>query len=211
MKLPLCAYGLVGNHDALPLSRRRVEDVPELAALGVTAELYAHIFVEELGRVRGLGNPSYGPTESRRRAAFEADLREWQANATEKLRAVVPGAVVKTQTRVKAERRETHAASGPGNNRRVYYEPVVQDRFIVVALTPEEGVRLRDEPHITGDADSIPCPQECVCVFCACGMEPDRSCQLETVCCCKFTLWPGVPEGMDYYEWKQDPRCAVTI
>ena len=35
--------------------------------------------------------------------AFDAELRDWQANATEQLRAIIPGAVVKTRMRVKGE------------------------------------------------------------------------------------------------------------
>ena len=140
--------------------------------------------------IQGLCEAAPGATWARIDAqAFDADLRAWQANATEQLRAIVPGAVVKTRMRVKGEYQTRRGEQGEVR------------LSIVIALTPEEGSLLQDEPHISGDADKI--PPECVCVFCACEGRPDGSCVGETLCCCKFTVKPGATEGLDYYEWKR--------
>ena len=234
--MPFVPYGL-RRHDGLPLYQyyHNVENVPDLAARGVTQELYRRIFVNELAQVTGLGKardedavkrqvccawlaaiaccPVGLPyccwithRESARVKAFDAELRDWQANATEQLRAIIPGAVVKTRMRVKGEYQTERREQGEVKKT---YVPTSTERFIVIALTPEEGSLLKDEPHITGDADTI-CA-ECVCVFCACEGRPDGSCVGETLCCCKFTVKPGAPEGVDYYEWKRDKRCAVPV
>lgn len=235
MQLPFDTYGL-RRHNGLPLEEfyHSVENVPDLAARGVSQELYRRIFVNELAQVTGLEMPPRDEDAVKRQVfcawlaafaccpvglpyccwithrerarvqAFDADLRAWQANATEQLRAIVPGAVVKTRMRVKGEYQIWRGEQGEVKKS---YVPTSTERFIVIALTPEEGSLLQDEPHISGDADKI--PPECMCVFCACEGRPDGSCEGETLCCCKFTVKPGAPEGLDYYEWKRDERCAV--
>ena len=82
-------------------------------------------------------------------------------------------------------------------------------KSIVIALTPEEGSLLQDEPHISGDADKI--PPECVCVFCACEGRPAVPAWAEALCCCKFTVKPGAPRAWTITSGNRDERCAVPV
>ena len=58
MQLPFDTYGL-RRHNGLPLEEfyHSVENVPDLAARGVSQELYRRIFVNELAQVTGLEMP----------------------------------------------------------------------------------------------------------------------------------------------------------
>ena len=140
--------------------------------------------------------------ERQRQAQFERELRAWQENATAQLRTVIPGAVVKTQMHVKGIVLTTKDTKG---HVLTAYRPMVTKRDIVIALTPEEGSLLRDEPHLTGDSDG--CSSTCVCCLCYCLGQQNGACVCEP---CNLQITPGAPEGVDYYEWSKDKRCATV-
>ena len=106
--------------------------------------------------------------------SFDADLREWQANANERLRH--RKLFVKTQSR---------SWMAPLEKSRSY------SRWIAIALNEEEAARLSKEPHLFGFVLSAEQrgaePPPCNCgVPCRCHGPNGDGCQHtpdETVCC----------------------------
>jgi hypothetical protein len=105
---------------------------------------------------------------------FDVDLREWQANANERLR--------HRKLFLKTQSRSWMVAHGEGATR--YYS-----RWIAIALNEEEAARLSKEPHLFGfvmsaqqrGAEPPPCGDPCCCLGPngdGCQHTPD-----ETVCC----------------------------
>jgi len=224
-----------------------VRNVPELAARGVTQEMYARIFVHALAHVPGFqlkDDDRYCMTldlkglrqcctyictckfcppclcqaymnETRMQAVYERELRAWQENATAQLRTVIPGAVVKTQERIECDK-VYHEYVEQGKTRvSEYFMPRIAERVVTIALTPAEGLLLQDEPHLTGETDRAGncCPCGISCALLECQRSPDGAVVVGGIlsCCCLVTVKPGAPEGMDYYEWSKDKRCATAL
>ncbi|ACO68657.1 hypothetical protein MICPUN_55615 [Micromonas commoda] len=224
-----------------------VRNVPELAARGVTQEMYARIFVHALAHVPGfqlkdddrycmtldleglrqcctcmfcppcfaLGLCQAYMNETRMQAVYERELRAWQENATAQLRTVIPGAVVKTQERIECDL-VMHEYVEQGKTRvSENFMPRIAERVVTIALTPAEGLLLQDEPHLTGETDRAGncCPCGISFSLLECHRFPNGAVKIGGIlsCCCWVTVKPGAPEGMDYYEWSNDKRCATAL